>query len=137
MSQWMGLAVICLAGWGIADLVMRGCRLAEIAFRKPKPVPMLKPRLFAEMTPCSQLQYEVTDAIDAENAMNAVAIVAPTTLDGLPFFAQSVEQLDASSFIVTMKYRRCRSDDEATPQMRHDAAEADANNAAWRKSDGE
>lgn len=135
MSQWMGLAVICLAGWGIADLVMRCCRFVSMAMRKPKP--MLKPRLFAEMTPCSQLQYEVTDAIDAENAMNAVAIVAPTTLDGLPFFAQSVEQLDASSFIVTMKYRRCRSDDEATPQMRHDAAEADANNAAWRKSDGE
>lgn len=125
MSQWMGLAVICLAGWGIADLVMRCCRFVSMAMRKPKP--MLKPRFFADMTPCSQLQYTVTDAIDAENAMNAVAIVAPTTLDGLPFFAQSVEQLDASSFIVTMKYRR----------MRHDAAEADANNAAWRKSDGE
>lgn len=39
MSQWIGLAIICLAGWGIAELVMRGCRFAEIVFRKPNPVP--------------------------------------------------------------------------------------------------
>lgn len=125
MSQWMGLAVICLAGWGIADIVMRCCRFVAMAMRKP--MPMVKPGYSWDITPCSQLQYTVTDAIDAENAMNAVSLLAPTTHEGLPYFSQSVEQLDASSFIVTMKYRR----------MRHDAAEADANNKAWRTSDGE
>ena len=38
MNQWMGLAVICLAGWGIADLVMRGCRFVSFAMRKPMPI---------------------------------------------------------------------------------------------------
>ena len=125
MSQWIGLAVICLAAWGIADLVMRFCRFVAMAMRKP--IPMVKPRFFEDMTPFLQLQYTVTNAIDAENAMNAVSILAPTTHEGLPYFSQSVERLDASSFIVTMKYRR----------RRRDAAEADANNERFRRGDGE
>jgi hypothetical protein len=125
MSLWIGLAVICLAAWGIADLVMRFCRFVAMTMRKP--ITMPKPRFFEDMTPFSQLQYTVTNAIDAENAMNAVSILAPTTHEGLPYFSQSVEKLGASSFIVTMKYRR----------RRRDAAEADANNERFRRTDGE
>lgn len=109
MSQWIGLAVICLAGWGIAELVMRLCRFVAMAVRKRKRKTMLKP-FFEVTTPFSQLQYIVTNASDAENALNAAYIAAPTTHEGLPYFSQSVEKLDTSSFIVTMKYRRMPHD---------------------------
>ena len=80
MSQWMGLAVICLAGWGIADIVMRCCRFVAMAMRKPMPVRTPHERFTLPQKP-------------------------PTE--------------------VFVKHDRA------------DAAEADANNAAWRKSDGE
>ena len=110
MSQWIGIAVGCLAGWGIFDLVIRCCRVA-MAMRKRKRNTMLLTRMcFDGTTPCSQLQYIVTHASDAENALNAVSIAAPTDYEGLPYFSQSVEKRDTSSFIVTMKYMRMPHD---------------------------
>ena len=92
MSQWIGLAVICLAGWGIAELVMRGCSFAEIVFRKPNPVPPINIETRAERF----------------------------TTPGEP--PSEVFLKHGGKWI---RYTR------------HDAAEADANNKAWRKSDGE
>ena len=39
MNQWIGLAVICLAGWGIAELVMRGTKRFARIEKMPKEPP--------------------------------------------------------------------------------------------------
>ena len=38
MSQCIEITVICLAGWGIADIVVRCCRFVLFAMRKPMPI---------------------------------------------------------------------------------------------------